>query len=879
MPAVVRDRFVLEEEGHFERTDGRDPYAVMLGIAKGNIRHPEGYTAGLAYQTFDFPETEGDSSFRVEVDTVSVKPECDVEAVVNGASGQANLTIGSLVCGEQIPVSLTSKNASMEEQYHFVYKDLKDVQGCPADEPLVLAGVLQMKPTPEGWLEHVRSAAVICRVPFYSGRRDVTRYRDAESTVHSATKPDQLIESNLLGPIHYGLGYNGTFTTAVTGDEYLTDALPPPFVLAAHLASSSPPAVGAFLDRESLADMMDGFFTNFGPLAAHYNLREDAADLSHGTSVATEQRLRVVSGIAHTMAALCGVSLLLAIPLIFYVPTRGITPRCPNSVAGTAVLLASSDDIFENLRGADTSSLQSISERLRGSYFSRVEIGPVMRRFIIKRAPEEGPVASDTLPNPHKRIPDAYKPRALRPFSRIAGVLITGAFAATLWGLVAASNNNEGLGAVSDPYHESILWRCLPAAALVALGAYTKTVDFQTRFLAPFSALYSPGGFAAGMTTTYTDELAPVTAYKAARSRDWAVMLAKGTAVLAVLMPILVCRLYTAETAMMRTEVDVKQIEWFEGTADSVALVDPAATAVSFPWVHGDLVLPKVEVPGSMRDVTVEASLPAVRAELNCAPLTPSDGDISNVDCELLDAERSVRCDGQANGFFGHVATRCASTSTGEEFPGSMHYLWGSCDGTVVTDQAIVSCDERIMEVEVETKLRGETLFIVAAEEVTETKRQTDIELPEKNMYSLQGRTDPWFDPFFALLSRTTSLNPRNTTEAIASAIQKQHSLLRAQTLTASRTPSTSLHRGTKTETTTRLVQHRAPTYLLATALTLSIAFAAASAVVVPTNVLPCSPGSVGAVAGMLAEWGMRIVPVGAEWMGDAELRRYFASV
>lgn len=874
---IVHDRFVLDDEGPLERTGGRDSYAVMLGIAKGDIRHPEGYTPGLAYQTFDLPEMGGDSSFRMEVDTVSVRPECYAASVAD-TSGQTNLTVGSSMCAQDIPVSLTSRNASVEEQYHFVYEDIEGVEGCPADEPLVLAGVFQMKSTVDGGLEHVNSAAVVCKVPFYSGRRDVTRRRNAESSIHPTAEDDELVKRNLLEPVHYGLGYNGTFTTAVTGDDYLTDDLLPPFVLAAHLASSSPPKVDAFLDEEKLSDMMGALFTNFGPLAAHYNLREEDPYLSHGTFITVEQRLRVVPGITHAMTALFGVSLLLTAPMILYVPSRGITPRCPNSIAGTAVLLVNSKDIFERLRGADTSRLQSISERLRGSYYSVVEMDTAARNFVIKkRAPEEARAAPGSQPDSRKRTPNGYNPWVLRPLFRIISILITGAFAATLWGLVAASNNNQGLGSVSDPYHKSVLWTCLPAAALVGLGAYIKAIDFQTRLLAPFSALYNPNGFAVGMMTTYTDELAPVTAYKAAMSKSWAVMLAKGTAVLAVLMPILVCRLYTAEGVMTSTEVDVKQVEGFHGTADNVALVDAAAANVSFPWVHGDLVLPKAEVPGDMQGATVEAKLPAVRAELTCKPLTPSDGDITTVNCELLDPEQSVKCGDQTNDFFGHVATRCSSTSTGEGFSGSIHYMWGSCDGALVTKQAIISCDERVMEVEVEATLRGEALFITETKEDIETERETDIQLSTENMYNLQGEPDPWFDAFFDILSRTTSLGSDSTAESITSAIRIQHSLLRAQVLTAMRSPSSNaLHKGTKTEKMTRLVQHPVPTYLLATVLTLAVTFSAASAIVAPANALPCSPGSVGAVAGMLAEWGMRVVPVGAEWMGDGELRRYF---
>lgn len=877
MPAMVRDRFVVDGDvGGLEEVPGRDPYAVMLGIARGGMAYPEGYTPGLAYQTFDLPETAGDSSFQMGVETLSVRPECEVGKIEEDTAGtQASFTVGSSACGGGIPVSLASGSAD-EEQYHFVYKDLEGEEGCSGDEPLVLAGVFQVRSASDGGLTHTDSAAVVCKVPFYSGRRDVTLRPDAEPAITPATGDDKLLEQSLLDPIHDSLGSNGTFTPVVTGEDYMTDELPPPFVLAAHLARSGPPPADDFLDGMSLGNMMEGFLDNFGPLAAHYTLREDNPKLSSGTATTTEQRLRVASGIAHSMTALFMLSLLMAIPLILHVPRRGVTPQCPNSVAGTAVLLVNSEDIFERLRGADTGSLAAIEERLRGSYYSAVELmGPVMRKFVLKRMPDGTP---DAPPNSPARKPQGYNPWVLRALPRIISIVLAAALAAALWGLIAASNNNQGLAPVHDAYTRSVLWTCLPAAAVVGLGAYLKSADFQTRFLAPFSALYSADGFAAGMTTTYTDELAPVTVYKAVREKSWAVVLAKGAAVMASVMPILVCRLYTPEDVLRETEMEVTQVEWFEERSDGPPLVDLAANNASYPWVHDNLVVPRVEVEGSTRDATIEARLPAVRAELTCKPIKPSDDDISTVECELLDGERTVMCDaGQANDFFAHAATRCISKSTGEEFEAFMHYLWGSCDGGEQMGRRVVSCEERVVEVEARATMRGEPLGVVSAEEYAGSRRETDIDLPREKVYDgLRGEADPWFDAFFTLLSHTTPLKPSTPVSTLTSAIEKQHATLRGQALTASRTPTTAHHKGTRTEKTTRLVQHGAPTHLLAVALTLAFGASAAAAVTAPARALPCSPGCVGAVAGMLAEWGMRVVPVGAEWMGDATLRRYF---
>lgn len=878
VPAVFRDRFILgnDAELSFEGAD-EDPVAAMLGIARG-LGFPEGYIPGLAYQTFEPARDEGDLSFRMAVETISVRPECEtatVKGLVSGGVVQTNLTVASSMCGGDIPVALNPWSTNTTgEQYHFVYEDLERTRAC-GDEPLVLAGVFQIWPTPNGGFEHGESAAVVCRVPFYSGTRDVTFRPGAGYTVLSATENDEPIEKSFLDMIHYSLGYNGTYEPAVTGGTYMTVELPPAFALAASLLPSKPPSADDFLEGESLGDMMKGFFTAFAPLAAHHNLREDAAEISSGTATTREQKLRVVQGIAHTLTVLLGVSLLLTLPLVLFVPRRGITPRRPNSAAGTAALLVDSEDIFTRLRGADTSSLEAISERLRGPYYSTVELSPGVKRFAIKRTPGENPAPD--FPR-SSGAPGGYNPWPLRPAPRIASLMLTGALTGTLWALLSASQNDQGLATVSDPYGMAILWTCLPAAILVALGAYLGSVDFHTRFLAPFAALYKQDTFAAGMMGTYTDELAPVTVYKAVRARNWIVLLAKGAAVGAALFPILMCRVYTAEEVETEEGVEVRQVEWFGG-GDGAPAVDLAGNG-SNPWVSGDLVFPRVEVADT-KDATVEVTLPAARVELACEPLDPADGNLATVECELLDAERDVMCadaSGGSNEFFGHVATACRSTSTGEEFPGFMHYLWGSCAEGVPVHRKIVSCEERVVEVRVETTLRGEGLSIIKAEEDTDTRRETDIELPTEGVYDLPRGKGPWFDAFFALLPRTTSLGPDTPLEEITDAITSQHTLLRMQALTATRKPNASLHPGTKTYKATRLFQHRVPTYLLATLLTLTLGFAAASLMAAPERVLPCSPGSIGAVAGMLAEWGGRgrVVPLGAEWMGDRELARYF---
>ncbi|SPO05917.1 uncharacterized protein DNG_08606 [Cephalotrichum gorgonifer] len=898
-PAILRDRFVLDYDDAnppFKRESDRDPYAVMLGIETANLSYPDGYMPGVAYRTFELPGTGGDESFRMAVDTVSVRPDCEI-SVVGGMDTGTNLTANSSICGGDIPVVLnlrSDKGSATGDQYHFVYEDLDRRGSCSGKESLVLAGVFQMRRDSNGSLEHVKSAAVVCKVPFYSGTRDVELRPDAGYTVLPSTAgDDKLVERSFLDPIHYSMGYNGTFAPVATGNYFMTDDLPPPFVLAAHRVTSGLLPVNYFLDRGALRDGMEGALADFGALAAHYKLREGSANLSTGTAIAVGRRLRVVSGIAHAMAALFGVALLLTAPLVLYVPRRGITPRNPNSVSGTATLLVGSRDIFGILRGADTSDLGVIAERLRGMYYSTVETaGPSSRKFVVKKRAEMPSTASSSssaspAPSP-KRAANGYNPWVLGPVFRVVSIVLAGAFAATLWGLVSASNSNHGLGNVSDPYDKAILWTCLPAAVLVALAAYIRAVDYQTRFLAPFSSLYRADMFADGMTTTYTDELAPVTVYKAVRGRNWAVVLAKGAAVAAALMPILVCRLFTPEATTGTTRVELRQAEWFVGTAGNASLIgDLAENNVSYPWTHGDLVFPQFEVVGDTareESTVIQTRLGAVRAELTCEPLKPADDDLATVECQLLDRSRSTMCGngtaGRANEFFGHVATVCTSTSTGEDFPAFIHYIWGSCDAGVPDYRAIVSCYEKVVEVEVDATLRGPSLRLVAAEADTSTSRESEVTLPEGNPYKIVGGTDdnnPWYDAFFALVSQTTTLGADTTLDSVTSAIQTRHSLLRAQTLASLRAPSTGAPRvGMRTQRAERVVQNAAPTYLLAVLLTLVVGFSAASVVTAPKRELPCSPGSVAAVAGMLAEWGPGVVPEGAEWMSDGEIRRYF---
>lgn len=635
------------------------------------------------------------------------------------------------------------------------------------------------------------------------------------------------------------------------------------------------------------------------------NLRARADFPAVAEIIVEDRRLRVAAGVAHTMAVFFAIAALLAGWLALVVPSHGIAPRNPNSLASTAGLLKSSPGIFGRLRHVDHTNPTAVAERFEGLFYTEVEdntaVPPYMKRFVFsclpdRRDPEERRRSAARAQEAVEA--GAYRPLVLHPAVRIVGMVITIGMAAALWGTIAHSNEHRGLGNVKHTQTQAAAWTIVPALFFMVLAVYLWTVDFEIRFGAPFLDIFSGSHFRRGMTTTYTDELAPATLYKAVRGRNWRVLVTKTAAILAAWGPILAAGLFSPETVWTTALVQLSG-------ADSAL----AGRAEQTAWVREGLVIPRVVMASAVslaEGESLSVTLPAYRAELECeAPVSGAGWKASDMECEYLETvegdptcSQSVESERSSEeaGSFAYVAVGCRSKTTGEALAATVHYVWGTCGmerGRQPTYQAMVlACNETISQMSVSATMRGPGLSLEGTPTIIpQTGRIVDLASPL--VQDIYGGYEVFTKAFVP-----SNLDTSDDAGTLSAAIQKRHTLLRAQILAALPPPPppspTSSHQSRARDadqgqtpafqaraatSTTRLVQRAAPTYALAVLLTVIFILEAAGLWLEPqdANPIPGCPGSIAGAAAMLGTWEVfSRLPEGAEWVRERDLGGLF---
>lgn len=554
-------------------------------------------------------------------------------------------------------------------------------------------------------------------------------------------------------------------------------------------------STGFFAIQESRTEV-DGVASVLRRFILHSQLRfGDNQPAVITVTAVEEKRLRVSPGVAHTMAVFFVISALLTSWMVFLVPTQGIAPRNPNSLASTAALLSNSPGILGRLRDVDHDNAGAVAGRFGGLFYTKVERyttdPPHMARFIIR-------CVADRRPSSQKRreakradafaVRDTYSPLVLRPGTRIVTMALTIGLAVALWGTLSHSNKYRGLAEVGHTQAQVAAWTIFPAAIFMSLTLYIWTVDSESRFTAPFLDIFRGSNFSRGMATTYMDEIAPVTLCKAARRKSWSVLVTTTAMLLVTFAPILAAGLFSPESVEQQIAVQIPPREVISGGVDAEGVNEASVVAnsilshynTSYPaWIYEDVVISGSEpTSGDLSEEDrIQVSLPAVQVELTCKRLMASSGELSDIECELLEP-------------------------------------------------------------------RGDEL-----------------------------------------------LRANDGTSSITSTIAKRYALIRAQTLSASSSPTALADEGQQERSrraevihtpfsSLRLVQKPVPTYILGTLLTATFLLSVVGLWLEPKGVsLParCCPGSVAGAAGMLDSWGVfERIPVGGEWMDEEQLEGLF---
>ena len=265
----------------------------------------------------------------------------------------------------------------------------------------------------------------------------------------------------------------------------------------------------------------------------------------------------------------------------------------------------------------------------------------------------------------------SWKPIAARRLFRGMCLVCPLLLVALLETTMQKSKKNNGLVDIESGSYVQLAWVYLPASVMSAVGASFDSLDWVTRTLYPYHKLskretsrggYSPWWNPFGRVTLHG-------AIEAALNKRAAAVLATMTATLfAPLLTIVVSGLYMPELVLLSYPVPVVQRDWFDADRastrptvkrgqftsyvdsnldasldthpkDLVDIFEPprywsspaeiAGSRVLYQnrsdprWTHGALVMPAIElapgVQGHSSNSTLEISLPAVRARMNCS--------------------------------------------------------------------------------------------------------------------------------------------------------------------------------------------------------------------------------------------------------------------
>lgn len=622
--------------------------------------------------------------------------------------------------------------------------------------------------------------------------------------------------------------------------------------------------------------------------------------------------LRARMGVLHAMA---GTFLIISgalLPMLYHAPSpRGIAPRDPTSPAGTATLLASSHQFLTRLSGTGHADMDTVAARLAGSWYTTELIQPGRRPEEMFQLRQHGGGNSPLRMNPPNVSPEAtatYRPWTQGTRTKIISIVTSVAFITGICVLFSLKGKSEGLE-VDDSIF--VVWTCVPTIIFAAVAIFWTRIDIDSRRLAPFLKLTTvKHRFQESLGLSYMNEFGLHTAGKAMKNQDWAVFLAKCTAMLGWLMPIFTAGLFAVSQLPQTANLELQPETKFVSTSKSLSTavdnetIDQVLmqTTPKYPrWTWEDVALPEVSLvdhPSEwpLPNTELVAKVPGLRSKLKCETVSLYEGEGAHWQCVPFGGSKKQAICGSDQSRTALVASSCPQLSS--SYP--INYIWGSCadDGLI----SVMMCNETLVEVDVQTTFRTEDLSINTNEipiANASSEQPSDVKADITSVYAAlddigaNNKTLKGLDSFFRalVLSRLSTTAERivmpERQNSVSQAIIQLHGILAAQAINSKlirRPLSNKLRIRDDSQliipahvdyVIPRLMQGNVQTFVLIGLLAFTFLFGILSLRTAPRGTLSKSPGSIAAQASLLADstlwWRL---PDGAEWMEDDDLAR-----
>ncbi|CAM1511015.1 Fc.00g085280.m01.CDS01 [Cosmosporella sp. VM-42] len=751
-------------------------------------------------------------------------------------------------------------------------------------------------------------------------------------------------------------------------NETILDADEPTYAALAMRAkeSGSTPRLDDLRDGVFLEDLAQAFYGQYSALVARFAMMDEALTSSTATADMIQRRLIARQIPTHIMAALLGICFFMTVAAIFLAPKHGFLPRDPGSIVDTATLLAHNRALLQCLQGAGGVHNGAIRERLAGSSYSTGVKGydngesSNLGYFHVFG----GNAPTKTYPS---RINQTgwRQPVALTGLIRLLFALILASVIIGFEVSLRASDRENGLRNIGDDT-AYIAWTAIPAMLLLFMAMYVDAVDSWTRIIAPFTNLYYQSEFSDSMGLNLIDQWKLVAWWKGLKMRDFDVMATVSGILFASLLVVATAALFEPVSVDNKTGVALGSEDFFANrlafsdddpictdcTNDTaIASLILNANASYPPFTFEDLNLQSVSVDGLglANELQVAVKLPAIRSNMTCRLYlfdeissnvtvgntldditNPLRVDLAGEPCRRRTEQRnnnviiSTGSSGQSasslgdNPFFGVAVGRTNTSAQCSDWL----YIWGqlanaNSDDISVKSISALACNESIVAIDANVVLHGADLRIDEADPPVpdgKTVQKTSVAIPQLDYALLANTTtSDLLDQFFAILSTsrfkisTTLLgdSSQDAADEVQSAILRQHSIIRAQSLnfksrrhlsSGGRFPSANgtlimsgldsrasvsealpTFNGNIVTQQIRLRQDTVATRILQSLLGVVLVFHILSWIFTPKTILPRWPTSIASVAALLADGNvLPLLPRVAEWQSKRELEEVF---
>ncbi|KAH7304369.1 hypothetical protein BKA65DRAFT_470638 [Rhexocercosporidium sp. MPI-PUGE-AT-0058] len=539
------------------------PYSRWYAIQKFNLNYPLGTTATQAYQTFNLTRPPHDFDNDNFLDAQDLLPYSGAQVNLTSPDlGYYTLRIAAPTCSANLRIS-----EQVQGSMYFV--NCSSGSTTPSWDRTKVPNTLQNRDASQDQIifafhDHIRNqtqlSAVLCQLSYNYGQSSFIIPYAGEVNSPSLGPPTigelpgfssfDIMDAVRVSMMYLPSDVIPAFKFPGLGDYFFT------------ALNVTTPNTATWLDPVTVSKSLQDVYASFSAQIARQYFVVPSNTTIHGTIVGDTSRLVMSRLSVALMIATLGLSMIVALVLVFLAPRR-VTSRDPTTIGGLSTILARSPEFSRQMTGQGT----PIESLPIGLYQTKVLVEGSNPRFQIDVIETINPKAEKALTGELSTAGTFYRPYALTIFNKALILVLLAALIAILEVLHHRSLRHDGLAAVPDNEYVRLVWEYVPITAVVGLGLLLTGFDFTTRVLQPYLSLQRGGADAtASVLDDQLGRLAFDRLWNGIKTLRLTVIASTISVLLVHVLTIAISGLYVAEIRPQTTNVTFTQLDSLDGS-------------------------------------------------------------------------------------------------------------------------------------------------------------------------------------------------------------------------------------------------------------------------------------------------------------------------